>query len=190
MKIGLLGGSFNPVHNGHLAISQAAYTALGLDAVWFLPTGNHPLKRGEELWPYSLRKNLLQKALTPFPHFVLSELDANSTNPSFTSNLIESLQHSHPADIFYFIIGYDIVPDLPRWHRFPWLITHTHFAVFTRPGFDPDSLKALPYARHLRFFAMPPIHISSTDIRQALKRGEAVAHLLPPGVADAIQQGR
>jgi nicotinate-nucleotide adenylyltransferase len=189
VKIGLLGGSFNPVHNGHLAIARAATDALTLDAVWFLPSGNHPLKENTELWPYALRKKLLTIALQPYPHFQLSELDADPSTPSYTAQLIQRLQQKYPQHRFIFIIGYDIVPQLPRWHRFEWLISHAEFAVFTRPGFRPSELQALPYATNFTFFTMPPVDISSTAIRQALERGEAVAHLLPPDVADAIQQG-
>ncbi|MBN1326970.1 MAG: nicotinate (nicotinamide) nucleotide adenylyltransferase, partial [Candidatus Cloacimonetes bacterium] len=137
MKIGILGGSFNPLHNGHLALAQAAYYQLQLDEVWFAPSGNHPLKR-EKLLPLEERLDLLEQALDNFPDFRISLADTDSDKLSYSDQLVNKLLKKYPEHDFFFLVGQDILSELHNWHNYKWLLDHVKLCVFTRMGNFPE----------------------------------------------------
>ncbi|MDY6915052.1 MAG: nicotinate (nicotinamide) nucleotide adenylyltransferase [Candidatus Cloacimonadota bacterium] len=184
MKIGLLGGSFNPVHNGHLTLAQAALQKLQLHQVWFVPSQNNPLKPIDNKLSYQFRCELLQTALKNFPNFKISYADNTGDQPSYSDQLIKKLQQKYPQHQFYFIIGSDILPELPQWHNWPWLQQNVNFAVANRPGYQQKtSLKA-----NLTFFKMPPTAVSASQIRQKMKKGESLTGLVPQAVAKKLYE--
>lgn len=183
MKIGLLGGSFNPIHNGHLAIAETVKKKLRLDKIWFLPSGKHPFKRNNEFLPPSLRYQLVQTAIKNYSDFEVHDFDFHhSGGYSYTDELIKRIKNKFPEDIFYFIIGADLVPELSKWHNFQWLLKNVKFVVVNRPDADKSKFIDLDYVSRLRFVKMKPVDISSTDIRDRLFFGNSISGLVPPEV--------
>jgi len=184
MKIGLLGGSFNPVHKGHLALAQAALQKLQLHQIWFVPSHNNPLKPADDKLSYQFRCELLQAALQSFPNFKISYADNTGNKPSYTDQLLKKLQQKYLQHQFYFIIGSDILPELPQWHNWPWLQQNVHFAVANRPGYQQKTeLKG-----NFTFFNMPPTAVSASQIRQKLKNKESLVGLVPQKVAKKLSE--
>ena len=179
MKIGLLGGSFNPIHNGHIKIAKAVLEKTDLDKIWFVPSGNHPLKPNKELKPVETRIAFIEKAIEHYANFSICTLDANSSKPSYTTQLISSLKKSNPDDQFYFIAGFDIVEELPLWHEYRWLLDNLNFLIINRPNIDKSNWDKLDYLDKLTFIEMEPIDISSSEIRRKIANNETISGLVP-----------
>jgi len=188
MRIGLLGGSFNPVHNGHLAIASEVLARLELDRIWFVPAGDPPHKSSEELLPFSLRCRFIKDAIENFPHFELIENDYRPGKKSYTFNLIKSLQSEFPEMEFTFIIGDDIVPQLKTWYRFRELLELITFVVVSRKNRD-NSWVNLDYIEKLIFLKTDIIEISSSEIRRRIKNGCNISGMVPQNVWDYFQTG-
>jgi len=187
MKIGLLGGSFNPIHNGHLVIASAVKKKLQLDKIWFLPSGKHPFKKNNGFLPSQLRYKLVQIALENYPDFEVYDYDFHhSGGYSYTDELIKRLKTRLPENRFYFIIGADLVPELSKWHNFQWLLKNIKFVVVNRPDADKNKFDDLEYFPKLKFITIKPIDISSTDIRDRLFFGNSIQGLVPPAVENEL----
>lgn len=186
MKIGLLGGSFNPVHNGHLAIAKNALEQLELDKILFLPVGMHPLKTDRNISPFEIRYKLLETALKSFPDFEVSNLDEHAENLNYTDELIKKLKIKFPDNEFFFIAGDDIVLELPRWHNYKWLLDNLKIVVFNRPETDKSEWKNLDYINKLFFLEMKPVNISSNEIREKVRKEESISGLVPEKVEEEI----
>jgi len=178
MKIGLLGGAFNPIHVGHLALAKAAYEKLNLNEVWFLPTGNHPLKN-EKLLPLKDRVYLLKHALLELESFRISLFDAIIEKPTYSDELIKRLSREYPEYEFYFLVGEDIIPELHNWHNYRWLLDNVRICVFTRNGIFPDHRLSTDELAKITFLKMPPVDISATEIRKKVNKGESIVGLVP-----------
>ncbi|MDD3049540.1 MAG: nicotinate-nucleotide adenylyltransferase [Candidatus Cloacimonetes bacterium] len=188
MRIGLLGGSFNPVHNGHLAIALEVLSRLELDRVWFVPAGIPPHKSSEELLPFTLRCKLIKDAIENFPHFELIEKDYRPGKKSYTFDLIEYLRSEFPEVEFNFIIGDDIVPQLMTWYRFSELLEIVKFVVVSRKNRD-KSWENLDYIDKLIFLKTDIIEVSSSDIRRKIKNGHNISSMVPQNVWEYFQTG-
>ncbi len=188
MKIGLLGGSFNPVHNGHLAIAKNALEQLELDKILFLPVGRHPLKTDRNIPPFEIRYNLLETVLKSFPDFEVSNLDEKSENLNYTDELIKKLKSKYPDNEFFFITGDDIVLELPRWHNYKWLLDNIKIVVFNRPDTDKSDWKNLDYLNKLIFLEMKPVNISSNEIREKIKKKESISRLVPEIIINEVKK--
>jgi len=186
MKLGLLGGTFDPPHFGHLHIAQAACDQLQLDQVLFVPAGVQPLKQGQISSPPEHRARLVQLAIADQPCFALSRLDLDRPGPHYTVDLLELVQRQHPGAALWFIMGEDSLSDLLRWREPARLITLARLAVLRRPGYEPDwstLLSALPDLRaRLDWLNHAEIDISASDIRQRVKDGKPIDHLVPKAV--------
>ncbi len=182
MRIGLLGGTFNPVHNGHLALARTALKELDLDEIWFLPVGNHPLKKEHKLLPFDLRMKLLGIVLSAEIGMKASTLDSDQENLNFTDILLKKLFQKFPDHDFTFLAGMDIVDELPRWNNYTWLLKNVRFVVFTRPGEKHEKLDKLEYYSKIIFITMEPVSISSTDIRRKIASGEKISGLVPEAI--------
>lgn len=186
MKIGLLGGSFNPVHNGHLAIAENALEQLELDKILFLPVGMHPLKTDRNIPPFEIRYKLIETVLNSFPDFEVSTLDEKSENLNYTDELIKTLKSKYPDNDFFFIAGDDIVSELPRWHNYRWLLDNVKIVVFNRVHTDKSEWKNLDFLNRLFFLEMKPVNISSKEIREKIKNCENISGLVPEKVEEEI----
>ena len=173
----MLGGTFNPIHKGHLWIAQIAFNSLQLDRVIFLPSGNPPHKANTIL-PFELRYELVKKAIHGMDFCSVSPCDAQQNTYSYTDELLQRVQQKYPSKEFYFIIGEDNVEQLANWHNAEWLLQHANFIVVTRTC-DHTNWSELSYLKRLHFVSAPAINISSTQIREALCQGESVVDLVP-----------
>lgn len=194
MKTGIYGGTFNPIHKGHLHIVEAFRKGLGLDRVLLIPTRVPPHKAAPDLASPQDRFAMCQLAIQGQPWLELSDMEMRREGKSYTAETLEELSALYPQDQFYLLMGEDMFLTLGRWYR-----TETIFSlasVCTAPrsvhGMDALREKALEYTGtfHARCFLdhIPYLPISSTQVRQAVARGEDVASLVPEAVARYIRE--
>lgn len=166
MKIGLFGGSFNPVHHHHMAIARAALTDPRIEQVKFLPVFAPVHKSKHELAPFALRMAMLQAATRDQPGMCVDDLERRLGGESYTVRLVEHLRRNEPQHQYVVIIGSDMLRNLPKWREGQRLLTLCPFAVFHRPGIPTDI--ALPNADSF-FIGCPQSNVSSSDIRRSLQ---------------------
>ena len=207
MRIGVLGGTFNPVHNGHLHIADEVLRACALDQVWFMPACLPPHKNLADEVSFADRFAMVEAAIEPFPHFLACDLEGRRGGRSFSVKTLEELRRLHPADEFTFIMGLDSFAEIGLWKSYARLFDLCHIAVAARPGFEGDLGQLLPVAVADRFcydadalklsgksgFSVQLVRqtaadISSTEIRRRIAVGESVDELIPPCVAHYIYQ--
>lgn len=207
MRIGIFGGTFNPLHNGHLHIAGEVLRTCELDQVWFLPACLPPHKELADAVSFAERYAMVEAAIAPFPEFVACDLEGRRGGRSFSVKTLEELRRLHPADEFTFIMGLDSFAEIGLWRSYTRLFDLCHIAVAARPGFTGGLEQLLPVAVADRFcydadalklsgksgFSVQLVRqtaadISSTEIRSRLARGESVSELIPAVVAAYIYQ--
>lgn len=186
MKIGLLGGSFNPIHFGHLTLAEKAKEKLALDKIWLVPTGNHPFKAKEKLLSLEKRVKLIKSVVKDHPFLEICYLDAEENKPNFTDQLLKKLFHLYPENEFLFLAGEDILAELPRWHNSKWLIKNVDFVIFTRLNNKEKKYEKFLDKENVRFIQMQPIFISSTEIRNRIKENRSIENLVPKSIQNLI----
>ena len=179
MKTAILGGSFNPIHNGHLYIAEKALENLQVDRVLFVPVGLHHFKETTATPPYEVRLDWVKKAVSYNPKFECSDADAPKYGISYTKRLLIRLQERYPNDQFFFIAGEDILESLPRWHDYPWLMDNVTFAIFNRPNSDFTSMIKSEHQDRIIYFKVDGVDISSTEIRKIITVNNPIKHLVP-----------
>ena len=190
--IGLLGGTFNPVHEGHLSIAREALRLFALDAVWFIPCAVPPHKPVHDLASNADRLAMLRLAIAGEPRFEALDVEFNRPGKSYTLDTVRALQALHPGDAFAFIVGADTLPELPTWHRPLDLLPLVRIVSLARPGFAPDAAAIhLPPPWPERLLADlrsgEPLDVSSRDIRAKIAAGQPVP-LVPRSVMRYIQE--
>ncbi|MCB8981911.1 MAG: nicotinate (nicotinamide) nucleotide adenylyltransferase [Ardenticatenaceae bacterium] len=191
-KIGLLGGTFDPPHWGHLWLAELAWQQLGLDKVLFLPVGQPPHKRNQEITAVSHRLQMVSLAIQNNPHFVLDTTDCDRPAPHSTVTLLPLLRQAHPNAHFWLLLGGDSLRDLPTWTDPAQLISQCRLAVLPRPEamIDWEQLEtAVPGIQTaVDLLSGPTLSLSATAIRTWLKEGHTAHYLLPTAVASYITQ--
>ncbi len=183
VKLGFLGGTFNPIHNGHIAAALNAIECLGLSKVIMLPNSTPPHKGDDELLPFAVRYRLIEESIREYPQLEVSDLDNTHSDKSYTYHLLQRLKESYPAADFFFIIGTDNIRKLKTWYRYEELLREITFAVVTRNTND-DNLEDKPdYYDRMVFLPMQPVDISSTDIRNLIRKGKDITGFVPGAVA-------
>ena len=194
MRLGILGGTFDPPHFGHLRMAEAALTQLQLDRVLFAPVGVQPLKQGERSSTPEDRARMVELAIADQPRFALSRADLDRPGPHYTVDLLAIVQQQYPTASLWFIMGEDSLGALLRWRDPDRLIQLARLAVLRRPGYEPDwptLEQALPSLRaRLDWIAHAEIDISASDIRQRLQTGLPAEALIPPKVIEFIRAQR
>ena len=198
MKTGLLGGSFNPPHNGHLSMARAARDARKLDEVRLLVAARPPHKDSNELGDFHHRYEMAQLAAKELPFLKASDIEAKLPGTSFTYRTLEALTEKQPEDELYFIIGADTVPELSTWKRPERILELAELVVVPRTGFsarDVECLREMLPDKQLEtlrksYLSTEPVDISSTMIREKVRRGEEYKHLVPAAVARYILKHR
>ncbi len=196
IKIGLLGGTFNPVHLGHLVAAQDARELFGLDHIWFLPCSRSPLKGGVTLADGSHRLAMLRLALEGNPWASVCDIELKRGGVSYTVETIRELNRLHPEAEFTFIVGTDSLRELHQWREIGTLLGLCRFIAIGRPGWSPESILAeslrLPAPWPERLLAQVRtghgIGISSTEIRERASRRQSLRYLVPDAVSAYITQ--
>ncbi len=184
-KIGLFGGTFDPIHIGHLIVAEWLQDALGLENVFFIPNLIHPFAKRNDITSAEHRLGMLRLALEPFEHFRISEYEIKKDGISYSVETIEYFERQFPQAQLFFFIGADNLPEFHKWHRYKDILKKVRLVVYDRKeGTAPPQLPA----DKILFLQTPLIEISSTLIRQRISQGRAVRSLLPHGVWDYIRQ--
>lgn len=191
-SIAVLGGTFNPVHNGHIAIAEAALKEFGFSKIVFLPNGNPPHKTKERIIDSSHRCNMIRLAIKDRSEFELSDYEINTKEPSYTVDTQRELKKIYNCPI-YFIIGADSLYTLHRWKSPEILIKECSFIVADRTSDTSNNIneyisKMNSLGANIRALSMPRIDITSTMVRQALTLGKDVSGLVPKKVYEYIRQ--
>ncbi len=212
-RTGLLGGTFNPVHNCHLSIARQAQRALALNRVIFIPSGTPPHKSGESLAPAHHRLNMVQRAVASLPDFTLSDVEANAPKTSYTIDTVRTLRETVNGEL-WFIIGLDAFLEIAEWKAADALLASMNFLVLSRPDvpfsrvatlallppLPPGQLERLDAGQERRldlplgpqatitFLQIDPCEVSASAIRERIRKGEDVADWLPPPVHSYIIQ--
>lgn len=179
IRTGIFGGSFNPVHIGHLALANYLCEYSGLDEIWFLVSPHNPLKKQEELWDDDLRLELVRLAVADYPKFRASDFEFHLPRPSYMVNTLKSLREAYPDREFTLIIGADNWQLFPRWHKAGELLANYPILIYPRPGYPVDKDSLPPTAEVVE---TPLLEVSSTFIRQALQEGKDIRFFLPAAV--------
>lgn len=181
MATGLLGGSFDPIHHGHLIVADRAAEALGLDTVFFVPCARQPLKPAGPVATGKQRAAMVRLAIDGQPRFALDTSELERPGPSYTVDTLRALRARWPDERLVLILGADAAAELSRWRAADEVARLAEVAVLTRPGV-PDVSSAL--VRHL--VATPAIEISASDIRARVVAGKSIRYLVPEPVAAYI----
>jgi len=194
VKTGVLGGTFDPVHNGHIMIAGEAMRELNLDEVLFVPTAQTPLKEDVLITPMEHRVRMVELATDGISGFRLSRIDIDREGTSYTVDTLELLKGEPGVDReLYFIIGLDNLESLYRWREPERLVNLCHLVTVRRPGYKMPELeeveKRVPgLSRSLIFLDKPEMDISATDIRQKVRDGKPVTDLVPGPVEEYIRK--
>jgi nicotinate-nucleotide adenylyltransferase len=194
-RMGVLGGTFDPVHYGHLAIAEEARSQLSLDMVLFLPARVQPLRQGEQVSAPEHRASMIERAVLANPSFQLSRIEFERPGPSYTVDTMLQLRERYPrGTAFYFLLGGDALAELPHWKEPDRLLTLCHFVVFERPGCDFDArnlfLKFPLLRDRVIFVEGPRLEISATDLRRRVRKGLPIRYQLPDAVEEYIRSHR
>lgn len=190
MKIGLFGGTFDPIHVGHLIIAEWVFEELQLDRFYFIPAGDPPHKQNQKITSSTHRLEMVRLAIQDNVKFKISEYEAKKPTKSFTIETLNEFKKTTKVnDSLCLIIGSDSFLDMPNWFKPEKIIKLAQVIVYPRIGFDwlgaPEFLK-----KNTRFIQSPLIQISSTEIRKRVKQGRSIRYLLPELVGNYILKRR
>ncbi len=188
-RIGLFGGSFDPVHNAHLALARQARDELQLDELRWVPAGQ-PWQKMRPVTPAAQREAMLRLAIAGEPRFVIEGCELQRQGPSYTLDTVRELQAAEPGVEWFLVIGDDQYRNLHTWHGFEQLLQRVTLALAQRPGAVDDAAAADARVRAAPqvALALPPMQISASDIRRRVAAGLDIAALVPPAVALYIHQ--
>lgn len=185
-RCGIMGGTFDPIHLGHLVTAEAALHEFRLDAVYFIPSGRPPHK--EEVTDCEHRYLMTLLATVAHPKFLVSRVEIDRSGYSYTYDTVQYFsQHFKQCEI-YFITGADVMHDIHKWHRYQELLRSCHFVAATRPGFSFSEAGTLTSEEieRINFLEVPSLAISSTDIRRRVQTARPIKYLVPSSVEGYI----
>lgn len=196
MRVGILGGTFDPVHSGHLILAEQSREQGRLDEVWFVPAAHPPHKDDPTLTRFEQRVEMLALALAGNPAFRIDELEGERPGPSYTADTLVELRRRHPRHEFWLLIGSDTLGDLPNWHQPQRVVESAGLLVMTRPGstaLTVEELRSrlcLPEQTPLQVQQVetPQIDISSRDLRRRTAAGRSIRYFLPRAVECYIHE--
>lgn len=186
MKIGIYGGSFNPIHNGHIALAKQLLAKAGIDEVWFMVSPQNPLKQSSpDLLSDHLRLEMTRQALADEPCLKACDYEFHLPRPSYTWNTLQSLSRDFPQHEFVLLIGGDNWQLFPRWYHSADILAHYPIVIYPREDapIDPDSLPPSVSIVNTELY-----NVSSTEVRHRIRQGESVAHLIPASILARAQQ--
>jgi nicotinate-nucleotide adenylyltransferase len=178
-KIGIFGGTFDPIHHGHLILARDAIETLQLDRLIFIPAALSPHKLEQQPTPPAVRMEMVRAAIEGDPNFAVDAMELERPPPSYAIDTVETLRQRESGTEFFFLVGEDNIARLSTWHRFPELAKLVQFVVLDRSGLNT----AHPYPAIRR-----QLDISATDIRKRVATGRSIRYLVPPAVAAIIHE--
>lgn len=193
-KVGIMGGTFNPIHNGHLFLAEHAYEQAGLDYVLFMPTMNPPHKADIAVESGEHRLNMVKLALKSNPNFILSDLELNRPGLTYTSDTLEILKEREPDTEFYFIVGADSLMMMTQWNDPGTVFSLSTIVAGGRDQFTMEELSKQAeylesvYKGKIILLDMPILQISSEKIRERLAQGKSIRYYVPDEVISYIKQ--
>ena len=192
-KIGIMGGTFNPIHNGHIIIAQKAYEAAKLDKIMFIPSGNSYMKNN--VLEASKRLEMVKLAVCEYPDFEFSEIEINRAGNTYTCETLEILTDKHPDVEYYFIIGADSLFNIEKWKNPEKIFKLATLICAVRDDYDLSHIKAKgnelsKLGASIIYLDIPKINISSTNVRENVKSKLSIENLVPKKVAEYILQER
>ena len=193
MRLGILGGTFDPIHIGHLILAEEAWYQLGLEKVLLVPAADPPHKQGRRLSSVEHRVKMIELSIADNPHFELSRIDVDRPGPHYTLDMVKlHLEQYGPGTDLYFLMGLDSLADLPNWHEPTQLVELCNLVALSRPdsGFDWDKLEEeLPSVRwRVIFLPMPELQIASSMIQQRVRQGRPLRYQVLPQVEAYIHE--
>lgn len=194
MKIGIMGGTFDPIHIGHLLLGEFAYENFHLDEIWFLPNGNPPHKTTDESG-VSLddRIEMVKLATDDIPYFRMNLYEASSKKHSYTYSTMRALREMYPEHEFFFILGADSLFSIEQWKNFREIFPSCTILAAMRDDKDTESMQAQirylneKYGADIRLLQAPLVEISSTTIRRRAEKGLSIRYMVPDVVSEYIQ---
>lgn len=194
MKIGVLGGTFDPVHRAHIMMAEEAKEALSLSEVLMVPAGQPMFKANDRITMADHRLAMLHLAVAGSPHIKVSTVEIERPGPSYTVDTIAGLREQQgDSDDIYFIIGWDSLEQFPEWREPARILSMCFLVAVPRPGWSRPDLQTLEdrvpgISGRVVFLEKPQVDISASDIREMVARGESIDHLVPGPVADYIKE--
>jgi len=193
--IGIMGGTFDPIHFGHLRAAEEVRQGFGLERVIFVPSGRPPHKQASEVTPPEHRYLMTLLATVDNPHFAVSRTEIDRTGNSYTLDTLRELRKEYGADtVFYFITGLDAILSVRSWAHWEDLFSLTDFVAVTRPGYSIRGLSELEKAlgpdksAKIHTFPVTLLAIASTDIRKRVREGKSIRYLVPECVDEYIRK--
>jgi nicotinate-nucleotide adenylyltransferase len=188
MKIGIMGGTFNPIHYGHLVTAEEALSQFKLDRVIFVPTGQPPHKITGKLASPEDRYLMTVMATASNSHFFVSRIETDRKGKSYTIDTLKELKFTYgESATFYFITGADAILEILTWKNPEEIITMCKFIAATRPGYNLSRIKELKITKDsISIMEIPALAISSTDIRERIKTSRPIKYLLPESVCNYL----
>ena len=185
IKTGIYGGSFNPIHNGHIAIAKRMLELAGLDEIWLIVSPQNPLKTAGSLLDDRLRLEMTQRALAPYPQLTASDYEFRLPRPSYMWNTLQRLSADYPEREFTLLIGADNWTVFDRWYHAADIIAHYPIAIYPRTGSDIDVTTLPPT---VRLFNTGLYDISSTLVRNTIKAGGDISSLVPKEIVRMAEE--
>lgn len=190
-RVGIFGGTFDPIHMGHLIVAETIMDEFHLDKVVFIPAAVPPHKLGRQISPAKHRYMMTMLATCSNPRFQVSDMEMHRQGPSYSRDTLAQLIEEHGSDTeFYFIVGADSVENLHTWNRIDELLTMCHFIGASRPGCMPDMEKIAqrfgPLAEKIHCLETPELEISSTEIRHRVGQKRTIRYIVPETVEQYI----
>lgn len=190
-RIGIMGGTFNPIHNGHLLLARKAQEQVSLDKILFMPSGNSYMKRN--VLETQKRVDMVALAIKNDPDFELSMIEAQKSGNTYTCETLKILTESYPENQYYFIIGADILFQIEQWRNPELIFQMAVLVCAVRDDYDIDTIRKkgnilVASGAELIYLNMPKLDISSTDIRAKVKSSLPITDFVPPEVAYYIEQ--
>ena len=193
MSTAIFGGTFDPIHNGHLAAARAAAVGFNIDQVLFIPAGHPPHKRRRPEADYRHRLRMVELACAEDPRFVPSRLEqpSESAGPHYSVDTIERLRRElGPDEPLFFILGADAFTEFAQWYRREEVAREVEFLVVSRPGWDVSTQQPKEPGLRVHYLKNVAVPISSTQLRSLLRSGQQPAEWLPPDIAEYIRKHR
>lgn len=182
-KVGLLFGSFNPIHTGHLILANFMATHTDLDAVWLVVSPQSPFKVGQELLGENQRLDLVQRAIAGNERLGVLDIEFTMPKPSYTINTLDELRRRYPATQFVLLMGEDNLPGLPSWKQAERILAENEVYVYPRPGAGETTVDS---PSSVRLVAAPLLDISATFVRECVRAGKSIRYLVPEAVEQQV----